>query len=452
MIPEETQSSELYCGIDIQNIGNPALLINPEQTAELIHLIFVLHTVTFEEALEILQHIKEERIPALIEELTAQLNDQGLEILYDEKTALRKLNTWLKSFPILTRRELKSYFSNNDGIERLFNHRSISLPKLVNQLKMFVKGQEEAIRTVAFVGYAHLVRNRMISLESKFEADKLLKPLTLLIGPTGVGKTFLVETLCEQLNIDYYIASAANMVSSGYVGTTLEDLFTDAYLNFNCDMNRLESCIIYLDEVDKLSTRFKRGANGDVKTEGLQIELLRVFNDDGNEFSFPSSFDRYSKEKVTVNTAKITWILSGAFTGIEGIVARRTDKSAVGFRKAGRPLNQSIDKVTRADLISHGLIPEFAGRIDNLVVLRNLTKNELVEILRYAEDGPLERYLEFLKAHGCHVTISDKFFNEVSELALELNNGARGLKEVLNEKLMSVMYKAAEQPDQYIDL
>ena len=452
MLTEDTKTKETCCGIDLGTLSNEALKADIEHGRSLILFLFLLHTVSFEEAMDVIENIRKERITDMVHELKAQSNDATLANLYDEKLALRKLNLWMKAFPHIEKDELKRYFHANQGIERLFSHRSISLPILVNQLKMFVKGQEEAIRLMAFVGYAHLIRNKLIALDSDYESEKLLKPLTLLIGPTGVGKTYLVETLCEQLNIDYYSLSAATMVSSGYVGTSIDDIFTDAYLKFDQDLERLESCIIYIDEIDKLSTRYMRGKGGDIKTEGLQIEFLRLLSDDGDTFSFPESFDRYSKGKVTVNTANITWILSGAFSGIESMVCRRTNEASVGYRKQGRPTVQSLDRITKADLVSYGLIPEFVGRIDNLVVLRKLTKNELIDILRYAEDGPLSRYLEFLKAHGWHVTISDKFFNEVSDLAMELNNGARGLKDVLNEKLMSVMYTAAEQPDRYIEL
>ncbi len=448
----QQNNTTVYCGIDVMSHSNHALRNDPETSGILIRRLFILHVVSYAEATEVLTQIRAERIEDYSAELSRQLSDPNLKKIYNQEVSLFKLNEWLKNYPNVSPAEMRQYFELNEGIEKLFGKRSISLQKLVNELKMFVKGQDEAIRTAAFVGYAHLVRNKLIELPAVYESEKLIRPVTLLIGPTGVGKTYLIETLCEQLNIDFFATSAANLVSSGYVGSSIEDIFTEAYLAFGSDTERLERSIIYIDEIDKISTRFKRGDNGDVRTEAIQIELLRLLNDDGCDFSFPATHDRYSRNKETINTANITWIFSGAFSGIEGIVARRTSKADMGFKRPGRPAQQSLDKIIKADLISYGLLPEFMGRIDNIVVMRNLTRNELMDILRYAEDGPLDRYLEFLKAHGCHVTLSDKFYNEVTELALALNTGARGLKEVLNEKLMSVMFNAAEHPDQFIEL
>jgi len=445
-------NNTVYCGIDVMLHSNHNLRKDPETSGILIRRLFILHAVSFTEATDVLEQIRLERIEDYNAELSKQLSDPNLNKTYKQEDSLLKLNIWLKHHPGVTPAEMRLYFDSNEGIEKLFGKRNVSLPKLVNALKLFVKGQDEAIRTVAFVGYAHLIRNKLIELPAAYESEKLIRPVTMLVGPTGVGKTYMIETLCEQLKIDYFATSAANLVSAGYVGGSVEDIFTEAYLSFGSNIQRLERCIIYIDEIDKISTRFKRGSGGDVRTEAVQIELLRLLNDDGCDFSFPLSQDRYSREKVTINTANITWIFSGSFSGIEGIVARRTTKADLGFKRPGRPALQSLDKIVKADLINYGLLPEFMGRIDNIVVMRNLTRNELMDILRYAEDGPLDRYLEFLKAHGCQVTLSDKFYNEVTELALALNTGARGLKEVLNEKLMSVMFNAAEHPDQFIEL
>lgn len=323
----------------------------------------------------------------------------------------------------------------------------MDLPKPVeikSILDQYVIGQDAAKKTLAVAVYNHYKR---VNAELKVEDVEIQKSNIILIGPTGVGKTLLAQTLARILNVPFTIADATSLTEAGYVGEDVENILLKLIQAADYDLEKAEKGIIYIDEIDKIARKTDNPSiTRDVSGEGVQQALLKIL--EGTIASVPPQGGRKHphQEFMQIDTTNILFICGGAFDGLEKIIQSRIGRKGIGFGseimgKREENVGEILKNVLPGDLLKFGLIPEFVGRVPVVATLDALDRDDLVLILTEPRNALIKQYQKLFELDGATLEFKEGTLQAIADLAIKRGTGARGLRAILEKALLEVMYE-----------